>query len=204
MKENSGTGLRLLLKVSSFFILNSSFHFKHTFRAIAVCGAGLPETNCPPGCIKRTARRLRRMVTSSPASSSATTWPSALKMVAGMRVVALTRMVEDSGKMMERFESACGQIGVSAKTSAVGKHHRAAGRQRIRRGTGRRTDDQPVAAVARDEFAVHAHVQPDEARNGAAADDNVVERGFTDGPALATPPASIKARDSNLNSPRQM
>ena len=35
--------------------------------------------------------------------------------------MALTRIVESSGKMMERFESACGQIGVSAKTSAVGK-----------------------------------------------------------------------------------
>ncbi len=37
------------------------------------------------------------------------------------RVMAFTRTVADSGKMMERFESACGQIGVSAKTSAVGK-----------------------------------------------------------------------------------
>ena len=66
-------------------------------------------------------RRLRRMVTSSPASSSATSWPSALKIVAGRGVTAFTRMVDDSGKMMERLESACGQIGVSANTSAVGR-----------------------------------------------------------------------------------
>ena len=66
------------------------------------------------------ALRLRRMVISSPASKSATTSPSALKMVAGNGLTAFTRMVEASGKIMERFESACGQIGVSAKTSAVG------------------------------------------------------------------------------------
>ena len=41
-------------------------------------------------------------------------------MVAGCGVTALTRSVEASGKMMERFESACGQIGVRTKTSAVG------------------------------------------------------------------------------------
>src|SRR5579862_5702832 len=39
----------------------------------------------------------------------------------------------------------------------------------------------------RDEFAVHADVQSDEARNGAAPDDNVVERHFTDRLAIAMP-----------------
>ena len=55
------------------------------------------------------------------------------------------------------------------------KNHRAARRERIRRGAGRRTDDQPVAAVTSDEFAVHADVERDEARHRATADDDVVE-----------------------------
>ena len=35
--------------------------------------------------------------------------------------MAFTQIFDDKGKMIERFESACGQIGVIAKTSAVGK-----------------------------------------------------------------------------------
>ena len=35
-------------------------------------------------------------------------------------VTALTLMVADSGRMMERLDRACGQMGVSANTSAVG------------------------------------------------------------------------------------
>jgi len=72
---------------------------------------------------------LRRMVISSPASSSATTCPSALKMVAGCGVTAFTRMMEASGKMMERFESAWGQMGVRTKNLRRGQHDRAAGSQ---------------------------------------------------------------------------
>src|ERR1035441_5338083 len=61
------------------------------------------------------------MVTSSPLSSSPTIWPSAFRKAAATVLTALTRMVADSGRMIERFDSACGQIGVSANTSAVGK-----------------------------------------------------------------------------------
>ena len=35
--------------------------------------------------------------------------------------MAFTQSVADSGRMMERFDSACGQIGVRTKTYAVGK-----------------------------------------------------------------------------------
>src|SRR5665647_2152228 len=69
----------------------------------------------------RTVLLLRRIVTSSPASSSPTICPSAFKKVVGTELMVFTRMVADSGRIMERFESACGQIGVSANTSAVGK-----------------------------------------------------------------------------------
>src|ERR1017187_9612149 len=71
--------------------------------------------------ISRTERRLRRIVTTSPASSSATACPSALIKVAGGALMALMRMPDDSGKIMERFESECGEIGFRQKPSAVGK-----------------------------------------------------------------------------------
>ena len=44
--------------------------------------------------------------------------------------------------------------------------------------------------------------QRDEARDGAVADDDVVEGGIADFFAVQMPLASMRARDSNLNSPR--
>lgn len=56
------------------------------------------------------------------------------------------------------------------------QNDRAARRQRVSGGTGRRTDDQTVAAVTRDVFAIHAHIERDEPRSRATADDDVIQR----------------------------
>ena len=127
--------------------------------------------------IRRTEWRLRRMVISSPASNSPTIWPSAFKKAAGKVLMAFTRTVADKGRMMERLDRACGQMGVRAKTSAVGKTIAPARRHGIGGGTGRRTDDQAVATVTGDQFVIHAHVQRDQARDSAAGNDDVIEGG---------------------------
>src|SRR5450631_2194420 len=125
--------------------------------------------------ISRTERRLRRIVTTSPASSSATACPSALIRVAGGALMALMRMADDSGKIMERFESECGEIGVRQKTSAVGKTIGPPA-----------ASEYAVAAVTRDRFTVHAHVEGDEPRNRAPADHDVVKRSLADRPAVTS------------------
>ena len=58
------------------------------------------ELSCK--CISRTLRRLRPIVISSPAESSLTTWPSALKMVTGVGFSTLTHNVELAGRTSER------------------------------------------------------------------------------------------------------
>ena len=50
----------------------------------------------------------------------ATIWPSALRM-RRHGADGFDCSFADNGKIIERFDSACGQMGVSANTSAVGK-----------------------------------------------------------------------------------
>jgi hypothetical protein len=42
-------------------------------------------------------------------------------MVAGFKLTTLTSILAVSGRIKERFDSVCGQIGVISITSAVGK-----------------------------------------------------------------------------------
>src|SRR5689334_2569004 len=61
------------------------------------------------------------MVMTSPAANSHTTCPSALKIVGGLRLLTVTSMLEFKERITARLESVCGQMGVKASTSAVGK-----------------------------------------------------------------------------------
>ena len=67
-----------------------------------------------------TARRLRFTIMMSPAVSSLTTWPSALSIIAWVSVITVISTVAESGRIKERFERVCGQIGVRPIASAVG------------------------------------------------------------------------------------
>lgn len=67
------------------------------------------------------------MVIWSPEANSLTTRPSALRMVAGLGLMILTEIVAVSGRINERLDSVCGQIGVRAKTSARWEYDSAAG-----------------------------------------------------------------------------
>ena len=118
-------------------------------------------------------------------------------MISNWSLNTLTSTVALELTMTERLESAWGQIGVMAKTCAAGTDNRPAGGKGIGRRTGRRTDDQAVAAITGQRLAVHAHLQFDHPRNGAVADDDVVERGGMDRFALAPrrwPPRAGGAR----------
>ena len=77
-----------------------------------------------------------------------------------------------------------------------GTDNRPAGGKRIGRGTGRRTDDQPVAAIIGQRFAVDADLQFNHPRNSAVAYDDFVERGGSDAFALARPEAASSGRRS--------
>src|SRR5262249_3651234 len=79
------------------------------------------QKELPARCIKRAVRRLRRTRSWSPARISLIRYPSALKIVAGLGVMTLISIVASSGKIKALLERVCGQIGVSASTSAVGK-----------------------------------------------------------------------------------
>jgi hypothetical protein len=61
------------------------------------------------------------IVIKSPVVNSQTIWPSVLKIVDGLGEIILTSMVTDIGKINDRLVRVCGQIGVNAITSAVGK-----------------------------------------------------------------------------------
>ena len=83
------------------------------------------------------------------------------------------------------------------------ENDRAAGSQRIGRGTGGGADNQAVAAIAGQQFAIDVHIQFDQPGGDAAADDNIVESGLLDPLPLTLPVACKSDRDSNLNSPFQ-
>ena len=133
------------------------------------------KNELPAKCMRRTESRLRRMVTTSPAVKSLTPQPSALRMVSGLGLTTLTRIVDCRLTIRERLESVCGQIGVSAKTSALGMNHGAARGQRVSGRAGRRTDDQAVATITGKQLIIDADFQSDESGNNAATDDKIVE-----------------------------
>ena len=123
-------------------------------------------------------------MTSSPADNSLITSPSALRIVAGFGLTA------GCGSCGQRQNQRAVRQRVRAdrrerKHLRRGRDQRAAGRQRIGGRAGRRTDDQAVAAIAGQRFAIDIHVQLDEAGDHAAADDDVVERGLADEPTVA-------------------
>src|SRR5436309_7159459 len=126
--ETSGASRRALETVTTETPVFAAMSFR---RVMGFGGYTLPPRQCsflrkvsqkelPAKCIRRTAWRLRRTVTRSPASSSLTSWPSALRMVEGLGLMMVTSIFVVRGRIKERFESVWGQIGVRPSTSAVG------------------------------------------------------------------------------------
>ena len=142
-----------------YCILHSSFFlsFKISSAPVEFAAQGL-EKEPSASCTSRMARRLRRTVTSSPASSSPPPGRPRSRSSPARRDGLdrdLGRQRQDDGAVGQRVRT----DGRQGEHVRRGQHNRPARRQGIRRGTGRRTDDQPVAPIPGDGFAIHAHVQ---------------------------------------------
>ena len=144
------------------------------------------QNELPARCIRRTVRRARRMVIVSPVASSLTTWPSALKMVAGLGLTTLTSMIavkrQNQGAIRERVRAdRC-----ERKHLGRGKYDGATGGQGIGGRTRRRADNQAVAPIARERLAIDVDIQLDEAGRDAAPDHDIVESGLIDQPSAGS------------------